>query len=464
MAAVGRGGLIRRFKGAVGQITIGLTAALILGASTAQAETLFNSHEYTLENGLHLVVIEDHRAPIVTHMAWYRVGAIDEYSGKTGLAHFLEHLMFKGTEKVPAGAFSKTVARNGGRDNAFTSSDYTAYYQLVAADKLPLVMEMEADRMNGLVIAEGEVLQERDVVIEERRSRVENSPIALFREQMDAAQFLAHPYRVPVIGWMHDIETLTRDDALGFYRIHYAPNNAVVIVVGDVNPDAVRDLAEQTYGALPAKEIPARIIAQEPPQRAPRQLIMRDPRVAQVNWSRAYLAPSYGYGNKDDAVPLTVLKEILGGSTTSRLYQDLVVKQKIAIDVSSWYRPQGIGPSTIGVGVTPVGDDATPLDSAVDTILADIMAHGVTPEELARAQRSLTAAAIYARDDGQSLANTFGAALITGRTVADIEAWPDKVRAVTNDDIMTAARNVFVPEQSVTGLLMPDRRLAEAAQ
>jgi zinc protease len=429
-------------------------------ASQARAAEPLDTHEYTLANGLKLLVIEDHRAPIVTHMAWYKVGATEEFAGKTGLAHFLEHLMFKGTDKVPAGEFSKTVARNGGQDNAFTSSDYTAYFQQVAADKLPLVMGMEADRMANLKIAEDEVNSERDVIIEERRTRIENSPPALFQEQMDAVRFLSHPYRVPVIGWMSDIQRLTRADALGFYKLHYAPNNAVVVIVGDVKADAVKALADKTYGALPAKPVPPRTLSVEAPQLAARELTMRDGRVSQASWIRTWMAPTYQYGDSKLAVPLQVLDEILGGGTTSRLYQSLVVHKKIAVEAGSSYGPDGLGPSTFGVSVRPQDGELGPIPAAVDEVIAEVMKNGVTDEELARAKKSLKAAAVYARDSGEGLANIFGAALVTGRTVKDVLAWPDRIEAVTNADIIAAARAVFVPEQSVTGILLPDPEAA----
>lgn len=433
---------------------VALVMALAGPAAVSAAEPL-DIHEFKLANGLQLLVIEDHRAPIVTHMAWYKVGATDEFAGKTGLAHFLEHLMFKGTEKVPSGELSKIVARNGGQDNAFTSSDYTAYFQQVAADKLALVMEMEADRMANLRIAEDQVDQERKVVIEERRTRVENSPPALFGEQLDAVQLLAHPYRIPVIGWMHDIESLTRADALGFYKLHYAPNNAVVVVVGDVEAEAVKALANKTYGALPAKPVPPRMQGKEPPQLSARSLTMRDPRVSQASWLKTWIAPSIHFGESKHAIPIEVLNDIIGGGTTSRLYQTLVVEKKLAVDAGSSYGSDGLGPSRFGVSVTPQNDDYAPIPAAVEAVLAQILRDGVTDEELARAKKSLKAAAIYARDSGQGLANIFGAALVRGETVADVLAWPDQIEAVTKDDIMAAARAVFVEEHSVTGLLLP---------
>ncbi|MBI1179866.1 MAG: insulinase family protein [Alphaproteobacteria bacterium] len=442
-----------RLRRLFGPLLALLTVAAITGG--ARAGEPIDAHEYTLDNGLQLLVIEDHRAPIVTHMVWYKVGAIDEYAGKTGLAHFLEHLMFKGTPKVPAGELSKIVARNGGEDNAFTTSDYTAYYQQVAADKLPLVMGLEADRMVNLNIAPDEVDDERKVVIEERRTRTDNSPPALFGEQLDAVQFLAHPYRVPVIGWMHDIKSLTRADAMGFYKLHYAPNNAVVVVVGDVKAADVKVLADKIYGVVPRKDVPQRNLGNEPPQLAARQLVMKDARVSEANWIRTYMAPSNQYGETKYAVPLDVLNEILGGGTTSRLYQQLVVKQKLAVSAGSSYGDDGLGPSTFAISVTPQHNDTGPIPDAVDAVIEDVMKNGVTDEEMERAKRSLTAAAVYARDSGIGLANIFGSALVRGRTVQDVLDWPDQVEAVTKEDVQAAARYVFVAEHSVTGELLP---------
>jgi zinc protease len=208
--------------------------------------------EFTLSNGMQVVVIPDHRAPVVTHMVWYRVGAADEPRGKSGIAHFLEHLMFKSTEKIASGEFSRIVSRMGGQDNAFTSQDATAYFQRIHKDRLGEVMAMEADRMVNLRLTEHEVLTERDVILEERRSRVENNPQAVLDEQMNAVLYYSHTYGIPVIGWEHEIARLTREDALSFYKHHYAPNNAILVVSGDVTPEEVRRLAEETYGKIPA--------------------------------------------------------------------------------------------------------------------------------------------------------------------------------------------------------------------
>jgi zinc protease len=268
---------------------------------------------------------------------------------------------------------------------------------------------------------------------------------------------------VPVIGWMRDIETLTRADALGFYKLHYAPNNAVVVVVGDVKADAVKALADKFYGVIPRKQVPPRTVSVEAPQLAAREMVMRDARVSQASWVRSYMAPSYQYGESKHAVPIEVLDEILGGGTTSLLYQALVVQKKLAVEAGSSYGADGLGPSTFGISVRPQGDDPAPIPAAVDAVIADVLKNGVTAEELQRAKKSLKAAAVYARDSGEGLANIFGSALVTGRTVKDVLSWPDQIEAVTNADIIAAARAVFVPEQSVTGLLLPEGNGAPAA-
>ncbi|MCE8469529.1 insulinase family protein, partial [Rhodovulum sulfidophilum] len=253
--------------------------ALIATAGIARAEKVT---DFTLQNGMEVVVIEDHRAPVVVQMVWYKVGAADEPPGKSGIAHFLEHLMFKGTDAVGPGDFSKIVEENGGSDNAFTSWDYTAYFQRVAADRLDLMMQIEADRMTGLKLSEEDVATERNVILEERNQRTENDPGALFSEQRRAAQYLNHPYGIPIIGWRHEMEGLSRADALSYYRTYYAPNNAVLVVAGDVEPDAVRAMAEAHYGPLaPSETLPPRLRPQEPPQLAARHLTYDDPRVAQ---------------------------------------------------------------------------------------------------------------------------------------------------------------------------------------
>ena len=435
-----------------------LVAAGVVLATAAPAARagLFNPEAFTLGNGMQVVVIPDHRAPIVTHMVWYRVGGADDPPGKSGIAHFLEHLMFKGTETVPAGAFSKTIARNGGRDNAFTAPDYTAYTQSVAADKLELVMRLEADRMANLTLSEDLVTPEREVVLEERRSRTDNEPSAILSEQLGAAQFLAHPYGIPLIGWAHEIRALTNDDALAFYRTYYAPNNAILVVAGDVTAAEVRPLAEKYYGPIPARDLPPRLRPQEPPQRAARRLLMRDDRVRQPSWRRSYLAPSRMAGETRHALPLRLLAEILGGGATSRLYRALVVEAKVAAGANAYYSGQSIDHTRFWLAATPVpGGDVATVESAVDEVIGQLVSGGVTEDELARAKTGFLAAAVYARDSLGTAARIFGAALAIGLSVDDVESWTERVEAVTVDEVNAAARHVFHEERSVTGVLLP---------
>lgn len=434
-----------------------LTLALsLVSATAARAEAADPVTTFTLENGLEVVVIEDHRAPVVTQMLWYRAGSADERPGVSGVAHFLEHLLFKGTETLAPGEFSATVARNGGTDNAFTSYDYTAYFQRIAADRLELVMRMEADRMTNLRLDEADILTERDVIIEERNQRVENSPAALFREQKDAAQYLNHRYGVPIIGWRHEMETLGLEDALDYYRTYYAPNNAVLVIAGDVAPEDVRALAEEHYGPIPANPgLPERARPQEPPQTAERRLTFRDARVSQPYVSRSYLAPERDSGAQEEAAALTLLAEILGGGQTSFLAGKLQFDQKVAVQVSAWYSGLSLDDTTFDIAVVPApGVSLEQAEAALDDALTGFLESGIDAEQLERIRMQLRAAEVYARDDAGGLANRYGRALTQGLTVADVEAWPDILQSTTDDQIMAAARRVLDRNRSVTGWLM----------
>jgi zinc protease len=417
---------------------------------------LFNPTTYMLANGLQVVVIEDHRAPIVSQMVWYKVGSADEPPGKSGIAHFLEHLMFKGTDDLPAGEFSKIVARNGGRDNAFTSYDYTAYYQNVAADKLDLVMRMEADRMADLAFDEESFETEKQVVLEERRQRTDNEPRSQLAEMARAVQWLNHPYRIPVIGWEHEIRGLSRDDALAFYGRWYGPNNAVLIVAGDVEPKAVRAMAERHFGPLARVDAPERKRLQEPPQLAARRVVMHDPRVRQPSLSRTYLAPSRTAGNSVQAVPLELFQQALGGGSTSRLYRELVVNRKLAVSAGAWYSGVSLDETTLGVYATPApGVEIERLEKALDEVIAETLRTGVTAEELERARTGLLADAVYVRDDIGAAPRVLGAALASGLTVEQVEAWPELVEEATLEQANEAGRAVFDLRHSVTSVLLP---------
>ena len=416
---------------------------------------------FTLANGLEVVVVPDHRTPVVTHMIWYKVGSADETAGRSGLAHFLEHLMFKGTAKNPEGRFSQTVATLGGQENAFTTSDYTGYFQRIAREHLEEMMTFEADRMTGLVLTDDNVRPELNVVLEEWNMRVANSPDARLGEQMTAALYLNHPYGRPVIGWRHEIEKLDREDALitttTFYRRFYTPNNAVVVISGDVTPDEVKRLAEKTYAKVPrVAEVAPRLRPQEPTPAAPRQVTLADARVAQPSMQRSYLVPSYSTSARD-AEALDVLSHILGSGATSRLYRALVVDQRIATNAGAYYQGTALDQSRFGVYATPQPGVTFPqVETALDEVIAEIAKNGVTTEELERAKTRMIADAVYAQDNQATLARWYGVALTTGSTVADVRSWPDRIRAVKADAVRDAARAWLDLRRSVTGYLVKE--------
>ena len=430
---------------------------LVLAVAPPVRAQKFDAASFTLDNGMQVVVLPNHRVPAVTQMIWYKVGAADDPRGKSGLAHFLEHLMFKGTKTIAPGEFSKLVAQTGGRDNAFTSEDYTGYHQTVARDRLDLVMQLEADRMTGVVLDDSVVLPERDVVLEERRMRVDNEPASLLREQIMASLFLNGSYRVPTIGWEEEIRRLGTEDALAFYRARYAPNNAILVVAGAVEPAEVRRLAEKHFAPIPARPVPDRVRLDEPKHYAAGRLEMKHPRVAQPSWRRLYLAPSYRAGETQHAYALQVLAEILGGGAGSRLYDSLVLKDGIALGANADYSPTALGLSSFSLYATPkAGVSIVDLEAAIEAQVRKIVEEGVDADEVRRAQRRMQAAAIYARDSLAGPANIVGAALVIGQTLEDVAAWPDRIGAVTATEILEAARAVLIERNSVTGILLPD--------
>jgi len=413
--------------------------------------------DFVLDNGMQVVVIEDHRAPVVVHMVWYRAGSADEPPGQSGVAHFLEHLLFKGTDTLAPGEFSSTVAKNGGTDNAFTSYDYTAYYQRVAADRLPLMMRMEADRMKNLRLSESDIVTERDVILEERNMRVENNPAALFREQKNAAQYLNHRYGVPVIGWKHEMEELSLEDALSYYGTYYSPNNAILVVAGDVQPQQVLALANEYYGKIPANpDLPKeRYRSSEPPQTAERRLTFRDARVAQPYVSRSYIAPERDSGAQEEAAALTMLAEVLGGSTTSILAEKLQHENKMAIYTSAYYGGGSLDDTTFDLLVVPApGVTLQQVEDALDDVLRDLLESGIDEARLERVKMQVRASEIYALDNTEGLANRYGRALTQGLTIQDVQDWPHILQDVTPKDVLSVARKVLDRKQSVTGWLM----------
>jgi zinc protease len=448
----------RRLAVAVLLALVVLLAVIRPGAAQDAASLRFGAEGFTLANGLQVVVIPNHRATVVTQMVWYKAGGADEPLGKSGIAHFLEHLMFRGTKDVPPGMFSRLVAENGGRDNAFTAEDYTAYHQTVAVDRLQLVMKLEADRMANLVITDAVVLPEREVIIEERRSRIDNSPAALLNEQVNTAIYLHHPYRIPTIGWEHEMQQLSTQDAVNFYRTWYAPNNAVLVVAGDVTVAQVKPLAEQYYGPIPAKAVPPRNRVSEPPKVATTRLESRSSRVTQANWTHSYLAPSYTGGETKHAYALQVLAQIIGDGPTSRLHRSLVLGQTIAQSAGAYYDPGSIDLTTFGFYARPRDDvSVETIETAVEAEIGNLLANGVTREETERAKSRMVAAAVYARDSLSGPANIFGAALATGRSIEDVETWPEHIAKVTVDEVNDAAKYVVRENVAVTGVLLPDR-------
>lgn len=415
------------------------------------------AESFTLGNGLQFIVIPAGTAPVVTQMVWYRVGGADEPPGQSGIAHFLEHLMFHGTKDRPRG-YSQELAAKGGEENAFTTADYTAYYQTAAKQNLPFIMHYEADRMQNLVLEEDRVNAERNVVLEERRMRIDNNPPARLMEAMNAVLYLNHPYRMPVIGWPDEIKALNRQTALAFYDRFYTPNNATVVIAGDVDPAEVRRQAEEIYGPVRRRaEPPPRDRPKEPEPPAPRSLELTDARAGQPYVSRNYLAPSRISAKPGEAEALQVLSAVLSGET-GRLYRTLVAGQGDAPGMAAMagaaYDPDMLDYSPFAVYAVPRDGVTMPdLEAATDRVLAGLRDEAVPEDELARAKRRLLAGAIYSQDDPATLARVFGEAAALGRSVKDVQEWPAKIAAVTAADVQAAARAYLESPRSVTGIL-----------
>lgn len=425
---------------------------------------------FKLANGMDVVVIPDHRAPVVTQMVWYRVGAADEPAGVSGIAHFLEHLMFKGTKNVPAGEFSARVAAIGGQENAFTSSDYTAYYQQVAPDALEMVMKYESDRMLNLVLTDEVIVPERDVILEERRMRVDSNPAAILGEEVNATTFYNHPYGRPIIGWQQEIEKLDREDALNFYQHYYTPNNAILVVTGDVTPERVRDLALSTYGKLPERsEVGPRIRPQEPVKHTARTVTLHDPRVSQPSYNTTWVVPSYtnakAKGHEGDAEALDLLGEILGGGMRSRLYQKLIVEQGIASSAGAYYGGDALDDGTFVIYGAPRGDATLEqVQAAINAEVERLIKDGVSETELDQARNRFLKSMIFARDSQTGMARIYGSALAVGHKVEDVLGWPDKIRAVTPEQVRDVAQRYLRPSVAVTGYLLPPENADKSTQ
>jgi zinc protease len=444
----------------------GVIAVQALAQKSSQEDITIapNLERFVLDNGLEVVVIPDRRAPVVTHMIWYKVGAADEPDGQSGVAHFLEHLMFKGTTNHPDGAFSKMVADRGGQENAFTSLDYTSYFQRVAKEHLPLMMELEADRMENLILSEEVIAPERDVVLEERRSRVDSEPRSRLREAKNAITFVNHPYGSPVIGWESEIEALNKDAVIAFYDRFYTPNNAVLVVAGDVDPEDVKKLAEATYGKVARRAEPGeRIRPAEPPLSGERRIAVSDPRVRQESVSSTWIVPSQTTGEDRTPEALDILAYILGEGPSSRLYKALVLETETAISAGSYYQGSALNNGQFHIYVSPrPGHTLEDVEALAAQELHKLLEDGVTEEEVERAKRSMIASSIYAQDSQSGLARLFGSALTTGQTVADVQTWPSQIQDVTPDDVLQAART-YLSGDPVTGELRIPHPTAEAS-
>ena len=432
-------------------------AVMTAAVAIEHVEAAEKVSEFTLANGLHVVVIPDRRAPVVTQMVWYKVGAADEPPGSSGIAHFLEHLMFKGTEEIPPGQFSKIIAKNGGDDNAFTNHDVTAYFQRVAKDRLPTVMAMEADRMANLRLTPEDVATERNVILEERRSRVDNDPGSILQEQMMAALYSNHPYGVPIIGWEHEIRELNREDALAFYKRFYAPNNAILIVAGDVGADEVRALAESTFGKIPRNaSLNGRKRPSEPEHGAPVRVTLEDARAGRTTVQRYYTSPSYASATPGEGEALDLLMRVAATGSVSRIYKRLVVEQKKAASAGGWYSDSGLDSGRLGFyAIAADGVTAEETDAAIKGVIEEIRENGVTQEELDRARKSYIAEFVYTQDSQSRMARHYGWKLAMGMSIEDVDAWPDRLRKVTLQDVKAVAQKYLVDKNSVAGFLLP---------
>lgn len=433
------------------------TLLLTALATSPVGAQVFDAKTLTLDNGLQVVVVENDRAPVVTQLLMYKAGAMDEAPGKTGAAHVLEHMMFKGTHEVGSGEFSALVAKNGGQDNAFTGHDYTGYFQSVAADRLELVMRLEADRMRNLVLDQEQFETERQVVVEERNQRIETEPGAILREQMAPALYMNHPYSRPIIGWRHELEALELQDLSAFYNTFYAPNNAVLVISGDVEFAHVRELAMKYYGVIEPSEIAPRPDWVEPEHLTERTVTLEDERVREPSWTLRRIAPSYGTdGPTDEIYALQVLMDIVGGGPTSRLYRALVIDQGIAVSAGGWYSESDRGPGSIGVWAQPAeGVSVDDVEDAARAVMHQIAAEGVSEDEVRRAVRRLQDSAATARDSLMGPAQVIARGLTVGLTLEEIEAWPERIGAVTPEAVNAAAAEHLGPGPAVTTRLLP---------
>ena len=425
-----------------------LVVSLLIPSGARAADRVVTA---TLDNGLRVLLLEDSRSPIVTVQVWYRVGSRNEHRGATGIAHFLEHLMFKGTPSHGPKQFARLVEENGGQDNAFTSQDVTSYYVDIAADKLDLVIDLEADRMQNLLLDPKEINSERQVVIEERRTRTEDDPGGFLGEEVGSIAFKSHPYGAPIIGWMEDIKRITPDEIRAFYKTYYVPNNAIVVAAGALRAEDALEKIKRRFGRIPRGKVPPPVLAVEPPPIGERRVLVKK----QAELPIVYMAWHVPNHRSDDSVALEVLSTILSGGRASRLYRDLVYQRQLALEAGGDNSYFSADPSLFWFWATPMpGQTPEKLETELSAHMERLKKEPVTDEELARAKNQIEAAFVYQEDSIHQRASLMARfELIGGYATKD--AFLAKVRAVTADDLMRVARTWFDPDKKSVGVLLP---------
>ena len=437
-------------------------APLTWAASADSADT----HEYRLSNGLKLIVREDHRAPTVAHMVWYRAGSMDEVNGKTGVAHVLEHMMFKGTEKVKTGEFSRLVAAVGGRENAFTSRDYTAYFQQVEKSKLDTVIQLEADRMSNLNFDDAEFLKEIQVVMEERRLRTEDNPSSLLNEAFMATAYMSSPYRHPVVGWMNDLQNMKAADARDWYRSWYAPNNATVVISGDVDPKQVLKTVEKYYGAVDAHELPVRKPQIEPLQKGIKQIQVKAP-ADNAQLTMGWKVPKLEPGKLDDVEPyaLELLTGVLDGYDNARLNRTLVKQEKVVNDVGVGYDMISRGPELFLISATMAkGKTVAQAQASIRKALEELKQKGILESELKRIKVRILSDQIYKRDSIFGQAMEIGSTEMAGFSWKDIDYMLQKMQTITPEQVQSVAKKYLIDEGLTIATLDPQARQSDASK
>ncbi len=417
----------------------------------------FKPQHHVLDNGLEIIVLENNRVPAVAHSIWYKVGSADEPNGKSGIAHFLEHLLFKGTDKLKPGEFSQIVAVNGGKENAFTSKNYTGYFQLIHKSKLELIMSLEADRMKNIKLVEDEFENEKTVVLEERYSRVDNNPSALLSEQINAALYMNHPYRKPIIGWEHEIKNLSLDDVTKFYKKYYSPNNAIIVVCGDISLDEVVKIAKKYFGSIKPSKIEKRLWTDEPTQHAPRKVTLNSKNTAIPVFKRHYLVPTYTKSKKE-SLTLVVFSEIFGNPTTGMLFEEFVKKKKLATSASAYYYPDGFGHTSFVISIIPKKHiSLEDIENYLNIYLSKVSKQNFDKKELQKIKKRLVNDTIFAQDSLYMGMRIFGSSLTTGYSLKEITNWPKDILKVSINDLESTVPKIFNKKNSVTGYLLPEK-------